>query len=58
MDYWSKDYWSKVVAFPSHGIFSSGLDVFLEDVSSSYWATYNENKMKGRFVIGQEVSFA
>lgn len=46
------------MAFPSHGIVSSGLDVFLEDVLSSYWAAYSENKMKGRLVIGQEVSFA
>lgn len=46
------------MAFPSHGVFSSGLDVFLEDVSPSYWAAYSKNKMKGRLVISQEVSFA
>lgn len=47
-----------MVAFPSHGVFSSGLDVFLEDVSPSYRAAYSENKVKDWLVISQKVSFA
>lgn len=43
------DYWGKVVSFPSHGVFSSELDVLFGICATpKYCTAYGENKMKDR----------